>query len=267
MGNKFLLGLFFATVFFGHGQTNGTKRLRGRVEATGKDVVGVVVQNSTLQNAVVTDIEGVFSIKVRPNDTLVFSAVHFKRKVLPVGSALYNSSFVTVPMEEFVNELEEVVVRPFDLSGNLNQDLGGLRLEKDVSATKLGLPNANVKIITQSERMLQEASGLGFQAGSGIGGAVTLNPIINAITGRTKMLKNRVKVDNTYARTQRVEDFYADTLFTTVLKIPSGKIDDFMYFCEVDQGFQTLVDTNDKLRIWDFMVTKSRTYRQNNNLD
>ena len=81
------------------------------------------------------------------------------------------------------------------------------------------------------------------------------------------MLKNRVKVDNTYARTQRVQDFYVDSLFVVTLKIPSEKLDDFMYFCEVDEAFQETVDTHDKLKIWDFMVEKSRVYRKNNNLD
>ena len=74
-------------------------------------------------------------------------------------------------------------------------------------------------------------------------------------------------MDNTYARTQRVQDFYVDSLFVATLKIPKEKIDDFMYFCEVDTKFQEVVDSRDKLRIWDFMILKSRAYRENNKLD
>jgi hypothetical protein len=230
----------------------------------------VVVQNISSGRAVITDVNGNFSILVGQKDTLVFSAVQFKRKILPVSEELYNTNFITVPLEEFVNELREVVVTPYNLSGDLDQDLDGLQLEKDVSAEALGLPNAHTKIITQSERKLQEASRMSVAGGGGIGGAgvaLTLNPIINAITGRTKMLKNRVKVDKTYARTQRVQGFYVDSLFVMTLKIPTEKVDDFMYFCEVDPQFQSTVDSKDKLKIWDFMVTKSRAYRENNNLD
>ncbi|NAY92473.1 hypothetical protein GTQ34_11130 [Muricauda sp. JGD-17] len=252
------------------GQDIQSKELRGQVISSDGDVIGVVVQNISSKRAVITDIDGIFSINAQLNDTLVFSAVQYRRKVLPVNQVLWNTNFFTVRLEEFVNELREVVVKPYDLSGDLNQDLDKLTLEKDVSAEALNLPNADVKIITQSERKLQEASAMRVIGGGGVGGAggaVSLNPLINAITGRTKMLKNRVKVDRKYARTQRVQEFYADSLFLTVLKIPMEKIDDFMYFCEVDETFQNTVDSKDKLKIWDLMVQKSRLYRRENGLD
>lgn len=265
MRNKLFSLLILAVVFSGTAQNGGVKELKGKVYSKDKDVVGVAVQNITANNAVITDFDGNFSILVKLNDTLVFSAVQFKRKILPIDETLFNTSFVTVPLEEFVNELKEVVVRPYNLSGDLGQDLGGLELEKDVSAEALGLPNADVKIITQSERKLQQATFGKFNVGMIL--TPPLDPIINAITGRTKMLKNRVKVDKVYARTQRVQDFYIDSLFITTLKIPTASIDDFMYFCEVDEQFQKTVDAGDKLKIWDFLVLKSRAYRENNKLD
>ncbi|MEW2919913.1 hypothetical protein AB1A65_00495 [Muricauda sp. ANG21] len=267
---KLLFPLLCLWVLSTTAQDGITKELRGKVTSATEDVVGVVVQNIASEQAVITDIDGNFIIRAQLNDTLVFSAVHFKRKVLPISETLFNSSFITVPMEEFVNELREVVVSPYNLSGVLDKDLEKLPPPRIVDAEALGLPNANAKDYTQSERLLKEASAMSIKGGGGLGGAggaVSLNPIINAITGRTKMLKNRVKVDNTYARTQRVQDFYVDSLFVTTLKIPMEKIEDFMYFCEVDEAFQTTVDTQDKLKIWDFMVEKSRVYRQNNNLD
>jgi hypothetical protein len=264
MRSRFFLGCSLILTII-HTRAQESKLLEGRVEAPGKDVVGVAVQNISSKNAVITDFEGNFAINVGVGDTLVFSAVQFKRKILPVTNMVFSSNFITIPLEEFVNELREVVVRPYNLSGRLGDDITGLELEKDVSAEALGLPNAGVRIKTQSERKLQEAAGPKFNAGMIL--SPPLNPIINAITGRTKMLKNRVKLDNTYARTQRVQDFYVDSLFVDLFKIPKEKIDDFMYYCEVDQEFQKAVDSKDKLRILDFMIVKSRAYREDNNLD
>lgn len=265
MRNKLLFFLFFLTTVLTFGQQGQIKQLNGRVQSIQKDVVGVVVQNISSKSAVITDLEGNFSIRVKLGDTLAFSAVQYRKKTLMVNEVIFNTSFISVPLEEFVNELDEVVVRPFNLSGDLNQDLDGLQLEKDVSAEALGLPNAHAKIPTQSERKLHEATAGKFNVG------MILNPpigaLINEITGRSKMLRNRVKVDKTYTRTQQVQGFYIDSLFVTTLKIPLEKIDDFMYFCEVDKEFQQIVDSNDKLRIWDFMMVKSRAYRKNNQLD
>ncbi|MAU15349.1 MAG: hypothetical protein CMH46_07395 [Muricauda sp.] len=270
MKKCFLVGIIFFVAQGVFAQVGGTKLLQGRVTSTDKDVVGVVVQNITTKDAVITDLEGNFMINVRVNDTLVFSAVHFMKKSLPVTPALFQSNFIEVPMQEFVNQLKEVVVRPYDLTGDLSLDVDRVTLEKDVSAEALNLPNAHQRIPTQSERKLQEASGMKVMGGGGIGGAggaLSLNPIINAITGRTKMLKNRVRIDKAYAQTQQVKSFYADSLFVTTLKIPMDKIDDFMYFCEVDESFQAAIESQDKLRIWDVIMNKSRAYRQNNNLD
>ena len=246
-------------------QEGESKLLQGRVSSTDKDVVGVVVQNTTTRDAVITDLEGNFSIRVRVNDTLVFSAVHFLRKSLPVTQTLYQSNFVEVPMQEFVNQLREVVVSPYNLTGDLTKDINRVTLEKDVSAEALNLPNAHQRIPTQSERRLEQATLGKFNVGMLL--SPPIDPLINAITGRTKMLKKRVEVDKAYAQTQQVQGFYADSLFVATLKIPMQKIDDFMYFCEVDEAFQAAVESQDRLRIWDIMLQKSRTYRANNDLD
>nr|WP_297785345.1 hypothetical protein [uncultured Allomuricauda sp.] len=262
---KIFLALVIFTSQWALAQTGGSKILRGRVTSDDKDVIGVVVQNVSTDDAVITDVDGNFSIRVRVNDTLVFSAVHFLRKSLPVTEVLYRSNFVEVPMQEFVNQLKEVVVSPYNLTGDLSKDVDRVTLEKDVSAEALKLPNANQSIPTQSERKLQQATAGKFNMGMIL--SPPLDPIINAITGRTKMLKNRVELDKAYAQTQRVQGFYADSLFVTTLKIPMEKIDDFMYFCEVDEDFQEAVQSQDKLRIWDIMLRKSRAYRKNNDLD
>ena len=262
---KCLLALLIFAVQGVFAQEGDVKILQGKVISADKDVVGVVVQNVTTQDAVITDLDGNFSIRVRVNDTLLFSAVHFLRKSLPVTEALYSSKFVEVPMQEFVNELREVVVTPYNLTGDLSKDIDRVTLEKDVSAEALNLPNAHGRIPTQSERRLQQATAGKFNVGMLL--SPPLDPLINAITGRTKMLKNRVKVDKTYAQTQQVQGFYTDSLFVSTLKIPMEKIDDFMYFCEVDETFQAAIKSEDKLQILNVMIQKSRAYRENNNLD
>lgn len=263
---KGILLPFFLLVFFCGKAQDGTRPLKGRVTSPDMDVVGVVVQNTVSQEAVITDLDGNFTIGIKVGDTLAFSAVHFRRKLLPVTENLYNSSYVEVPLVEFVNELREVVVRPYNLSGDLGQDIGNLKLERDVGAEALGLPNAGRRIPTQSERMLQEAGSL-KGLGLGLLTSVPLNPLLNAITGRTKMLKQRVAIDQNLARTQRVQDSYTDSLFVTTLKIPLEKIEDFMYFCEVDPRFKALADGSDPLKLWDFMLERSRAYRKYNNLE
>lgn len=248
-------------------KAQSSKIINGRVEAKNIDVTGVVVQNTTSQKATITDEDGNFSLRVALNDTLVFSAVQFKRKVVPVNSSFYNSSFITITLEEFVNELLEVVVQPFNLSGNLDSDLTGLQLEKDVSAEALGLPNANVRIITQSENKLNDADHGKFAYYYIIALTINLNKVLNRLSGRTKMLKERVALDKRYATTQKVEAAFVDSLLINHLKIPEGNFYEFIRFCESDKKFYSLAEGNDELKLWDFLIQKSIVYRKNNGID
>ncbi|MGB5370367.1 MAG: carboxypeptidase-like regulatory domain-containing protein [Flavobacteriaceae bacterium] len=234
------------------------KRMEGRVYSRDGDVAATHVLNTTTKKATITDANGNFSINAKLNDTLVFSAVQYKRKEILVTLSLLESKFFTVPLEESVTELDEVVLMPYNLTGDMSRDADRLHTATVVTASTLGLPNAYVKPVTKAERELFAATSNPF---------MSFDPLINAITGRTKRLNNLVKVEKRYARTIRVREFYLDSLITADLGIPQEKISDFMYYCEVDPNFQALVDTHDRLKIWEYMTNRSMLYRQNNSLD
>ncbi len=236
-----------------------SRKLEGTVLNKGEGIPDVHVMNTSRNLATITNAEGRFSITVGLNDTLIFSAVQFKRKFLVINNDMLQSLSIVVPMEEFVNELDEVILRPYDLSGDLSRDMGQLGTGRVTTASTVGLPNAYVKPVSQAERKL-------FEATTG-GRGIPLNPEINALTGRTKYLKKVLATEKQYARTDRVRDFYADSLFVQELKIPVTKIDDFMFYCEVDYAFNEVVDTRDRLKIWEYLKQKSRLYRANNELE
>jgi hypothetical protein len=257
--SRFIFGCFLFLFAAVEAQETRPAHLMGRVLEDGEGVADVHVLNLSAQRATITAEDGAFLIPARAGDTLLFSAVQLQRKTLVVTPAMLQSLGIVVPLEAFVNELDEVVLLPYNLSGDISRDLQQIPREKVYVAATLDLPNAYVKPATQSERKLHEAT-------TG-GGIVPLNPILNAISGRTRYLKNILALDRVSARTARVRAFYADSVYVSELKIPSVKIDDFMYFCEVDSLFDSEVDTGDRLRIWEFLKRKSLDYRRNNGLD
>lgn len=232
-----------------------SKDLEGRVYSNDGDVAGTHVMNITTQRATIADANGFFSIPARFNDTLVFSAVQYKRKVVPIQLALWQSGFLSVYMEAGEIKLAEVMVMPYNLSGDLSKDLVGLDIDPLVTANTLGLPNANVRVPTQTERRLYTART--WDAHFYIIAAGTkLDPLINYFSGRTKRLNQRIAREAAYERIQNVRSFYVDSLFVHGLHIPKERITDFMDFCEVDPIFDSLVEANDRLRLWEFMLKK-----------
>ena len=257
--NRYFLLILLLASSYSEAQSIFSNRLEGQVISEGKRIADVHVMNTSRNRATITNANGEFAISAGLNDTILFSAVQYKKKTLVVSAAMLDSKQIIVTLEEFVNELDEVVLRPYDLSGDLSRDMGQMKTGQIVTASTLGLPNAYVKPVTQAERHLYEAT-------SGSGG-IPLNPILNAMTGRTKYLKKVLAREKKYARTGRVREFYADSLFVQELKIPETKIDDFMFYCEVDFAFSAVVDTHDRLKIWEFLKKKSTIYRENNELD
>jgi len=237
------------------GQDYFSKKLEGRVYSDDGDVAATHVLNITTDRATITDNDGFFVIPARLNDTLVFSAVQYKRKEIVVTLSVLESKLLLIPLHEALTELDEVVVTPYNLSGDITRDLSNLNIEPVVTASTLGLPNAYVKPMSKAERELYAATANPI---------MSLDPLINTITGRKKLLKKRFERNKKYARTERVREFYTDSLYTTEFNIPKEKIDDFLYFCEIDQEFQSLVDTHDRLAIWEFMRKKSVVYLEIN---
>ncbi|MDX1333545.1 MAG: hypothetical protein R3252_10985 [Robiginitalea sp.] len=232
--------------------------LRGRILEDEEGVANVHILNLSANDATISDEGGYFTIPAKVGDTLLLSAIRYERKTFRVDAEMLRATLLTIEMEPFVNQLDEVVLFPYNLSGDLDKDLSNVPVEETVTARSLGLPNASAKVKTQSERKLFEAT-----SGSGL---IPLNPVLNAITGRTRMLKRRLARDRAYQQTEQVRARYPDSLFVRELGIPQIRIPDFMYFCEVDPEFGPLAISEDQLGMWEFLRGKSREYRKNNGL-
>lgn len=268
----FLVLLFLGMVLVA--QDNSIK-IEGRVYSEDGDVASTHILNISIQRFTIANANGFFSIPVRVNDTLVFSAVQFKRKQLVINKENIRQKILVVPLEEALTELDEVVVTPYNLKGELDRDVKRLKIEPIVTSSTLGLPNAYVKVKTQNERILAEADSGRFVELGHYSLDSTFNPtvvinlhkILNRISGRTKQLKKFVATDKEIALLNKVKGFYPSYVYEHELKIPKDRLNDFMYFCEVDSLFTTIVATDNQFIIWEFMQKKSYAYRENNGLD
>jgi len=263
--NSCLFLCFFFALHLMTAQSFFIKSMEGKVQFNSEGIPDVHVMNTTAGKATISDEEGRFEIDVTVGDTLLFSAVQYKRKSLVISVSILESKIVYITLEEFVNELDEVVVKPYNLSGDLMRDMQQMKIDPVVTASTLDLPNAYVKPMMQSERLLREASLGPFSIGMLT--SIPFNPLINAISGRTKMLKKRVARDKKYLLTQRVRNFYPDSIFVKRLGIPQERIADFMYYCEVDENFDSIVATDDHMKILNLLLSKSNDYRKNNRLE
>ena len=168
--------------------------VRGTVtSADGESLPGVNVVAKGTTNGTITSIEGVYSLTVPPNATLVFSSVGYTAREVAVG----NQAIIDVALNEDVQQLDELVVvgygtqKKSDLTGsiarisgeevlqpsvpNFDQMLQGKVPGVQVSLTS-GAPGGNVNIlvrgvssITGGNQPLYVIDGFPIDAGSGGG--------------------------------------------------------------------------------------------------
>jgi hypothetical protein len=257
-------------------------KLEGRVYSRDGDVTATHVSNISRNRGTITDANGFFTISVKLNDTLVFSAVQYKKKEVVISLEILKRKILEVPLEDALTQLNEVVVTPYNLTGDIKRDAARLKVDNVMTASTLGLPNANLKVKTQNERKLLEAKDgayikplpLEIPFGSELGlndipGGIAINVkrILSDLGGYTKTLKNYIEIDKRITDLNRIRRVYHDSIYEQELKIPIENINDFMNFCEIDSSYVGVVASNDILRLWEFLERNSLVYRKNNNLD
>ncbi|WP_405325544.1 hypothetical protein [Leeuwenhoekiella sp. LLG6367-2.1] len=235
--------------------------LTGKITNDSIDHEYLHVLNLTLQKGTITNERGVFRIPVREQDTLYISAVQFKPKEVVITSEIIAKNFLELELETNVTELEDVNISDIDLSGRLGDDMNIPKVEKPFNPADAGLPVYKGPIITQEERKLYTATHSG-------GGIIPVNAVINAISGRTKMLKNQVRISNMEIRVQKARNLVSDSTYIYQLNIPAKYIDDFAHYIYQDntENLQIASEEN-PLSLIELLMEQAPLYLQFKQID
>jgi len=197
-----------------------SKTIKGIVKAENASVEGIHVLNLVTEKATITDANGVFFIDVSEDDLLVFSAVHLHYWRKSISKEILQSGLIEIQMTAKVNELDEVVVSE----------------NSKITAQSVGVINYKPKSYSPAERRL-------FTANSGL-----LDPLLNWISGRTKLLKKELEIEKRERALARLSAFFPNTFFKENLKIPEEYIEGFKYYAVEDQELFEVLQLKDKIR-------------------
>lgn len=194
------------------------KTISGKVVVKDAMVGDIHVINLTNDKETLTNSKGEFSILVRPDDLLVFSAGHldYMRKI--VEQEDYDSGILKVEMTSKVNKLDEVVVKNYS----------------NVNAVALGILSKPAKSYTPAERRLYGAT------------SSPIDALINLLTGRTKILEDGVEIEKKEFLLEQLDGLYTDEFYLQELGIEKEKIKGFHYYLVEDSRFGEALDAKNK---------------------
>lgn len=225
-----LLYIFFPLVVL----SQNDSIVSGKIVSESSLLEGIHVINLSKRNGAITDARGYFQIKAKVSDTLQFSAVNLKATRYVMKQSDYSNDLLLIKMESLITELEEVAIINY----------------KNINAVALGIVPANQKTYTPAERKLKTASEFKpestFYFGGTTGVSVSFDAILNAISGRTTMLKNELVVERKELLQAKTSDYFERKYFVETLKIPDEFVDGFLFYIVENEKFVNAMKDKNK---------------------
>lgn len=198
----------------------------------------VNVRNDDSGYTTSTAADGTFKIKVRVDEALVFTAVNLETRRVKITEEILKAGFIKAVMSETTVPLPEVTVND----------------NKGITAENLGIIPRGQRKYTQAQRRLREAT-------TG-GGIVPLNPILNAMSGRTRMLKKEIQVEQKERLLLQLDGWFEDEYYTQTLKIPEDYISGFDFYIINDTDFVRALRAKNKTLTKFLALGLARNYLQ-----
>jgi hypothetical protein len=209
-----ILFLFFCFPIFGFAQSTELVFLKGKLVCSIKNLSDVNVTNLRSETTTVS-VNGDYSMFVKVGDTIQFSSIQIEtKKVIIQESDLAKSLFVS-SLNPKVIALDEVEIKEY----------------KNINAVSLGILDKPAKKYTPAERKLRAAEELHWYSPLLIPlGGMSVDGLINAISGRTAMLKKELEVEKKEMLLKKIEYQFDPEYFTNNLKIPQEYVKGFWYY-------------------------------------
>ncbi|SEM20559.1 CarboxypepD_reg-like domain-containing protein [Aquimarina amphilecti] len=258
---KMKLSLLFIcfTISFSFAQITSRVMIDGRVSAPiGDDVEGVVVYNLTTKKGTITDDKGNFRISVGTNDKLEVIAMQYQKFVVLIDKGVLNNRRLNIFLNESVNLLEEVIVTPYDLLGNVSIDVKKIGVSESGidEVAKLTTDRINDTDYDWTADELSELENKVFLEDRMIYG-------LNFVNLFKVVFKNKDNgEDNVPADIDvKVRKMYNDEFFKTNLALEMDQINDFIFFAEENGLDKSYLEEGNELNLIEFLVSQSKVYK------
>ena len=238
----FVKMLLFFYSFFIHAQDMAEKVINGTIICDLNSVEGVHVLNLVNEKSTVTDRNGHFSIVAKQGDLLVFSAVHLNYWRKSVKENDFKTGFLEVIMTPKEVKLNEVVLTEYT----------------KINAQELGIINYKPKAYTPAERKLRPTKITQMDLIGLMAFRLPLDPLLYWATGRTKMLKNDLKIEKKELLLRKLNDWNDNEFYANQLKIPKEFVDGFKYYIIYDDELMSYLQSNNKIQ-GNFRISKLAT--------
>lgn len=241
--------------------TTSRVMIEGKISVPiGDDVEGVVIYNRSSNKGTISAKNGGFKIKAGINDRIEVVAMQYQHFVILVDKGVVDNRKLNIFLNESVNQLEEVMVTPYDLLGNISVDIKKIGLTKSGIGQVAEETSSRINDIdydfTQDQQSTLENKV--FIEDGMINGLNFVNLFKLVYNNKEKSKKKKVRSDIDV----KVREMYNNEFFQDFLALEMDQINDFIFFAEDNGLSNRYFESGKELDLLQFLVYQSKIYRE-----
>ena len=239
-------------------QTANRVEIDGQIFSQNNEVENVTIYNASSNKGTITNEIGEFKIEVALNDILEISALQFKKGSIKITEEILNNKFMKISLIENVTELQEVVLLPYDLTGNLIVDSENVNLVEPIPF-ELG----NMDHFELPDDQYTEVINPFMNQGElmyGLNGVAILGFLVDAIFKPSNKPKGKVKEKKEKTFNKDLEGVLGRIFIADSFNIPEEKVEAFIVFVE-DSGINPdlFLDKN-RMQLIEYLFEQSELF-------
>jgi hypothetical protein len=250
------------------------KVLRGIVVVDSFDVEAVTVRNISSNLNAKTDIDGKFSIRARATDTLFFESPSFISQKYILTQKDFWKEELEIRLHVKITELDELVITPYTLSGNLIEDTKRIQVYGDgfavIDAKKIMHYEDDVRSGAPINSALPSVfapngSNFNFLAlGAGLV-SLFIKPSFSKSHSKRVYEERRIKNLQSKSYSDHLFERFSHNFFVETLKIKNEDIPMFMSFSELNvYELSPLLKPENELKLIEYLIKKASEFNLQN---
>lgn len=269
MANKLLLLLFFIASPLLFAQQIDRTKISGKINVPQEeDAEGISVYNTSSQKGTITNSDGTFEIEVAENDRVLISALQYYAFTVVVDQSIVEKKRMHIFLNPAVYQLEEVVVRPYDLSGNIIVDVQKIptyyystsKWDMSYKTMEYGytfVPDDKTAISgNAAEEALHSET---LKNGANI--LAILGGVGQLLFPNGKKITVVEKQENQNLLSNSIQQRFSKQFIKTNFDIPEEKAVDFLFFAQENGLNPDLLKPENEMQLIAFFFEKSEEYK------
>ena len=270
MKNKLLFALLVFS-FTSFSQIKERELVVGKIKSDSLEVENITVFNVSSNIGAITDADGKFSINIREKDTLIIQGLAYFSSKYIVQKTDLDRELLEIYLKTRINELNEVEVSPYTLTGNLTTDTKKIKIyspDLAIDFSKMKPKDIrDTRVINTSMPNTLAPTTVDFKAIFGF-----IGKGIKQLIGSDKKKissseqafnEKRLKEIKSKPFVEHIKEQFSNNFFVNQLKIKNEDIPLFLAYAETSSTeLAEYLKPENHLKLIEYLISKAEVFKK-----